>query len=263
MEGDQANTASAAPKEETQSRQRSTIAFPYADLNSAVELANAIHDNVGSGECDDDQLAAWTNQSVKSSGFRTQIYGARMFGILEGEGGRHRLSQVGHAVVDPSRAREARARAFLTVPLYRAIFDAHRGGVIPPTAALEREMVGLGVAEKQKDKARQVFERSADQAGFFEHGRNRLVMPGITGGREEEKPPKDDEQEGGGGNGGGGGKQPPVDPIIAGLLARLPKSGDVWPVAERKLWLQLLEGSFQLIYKDAKERQARKDDVFE
>ena len=33
--------------------------------------------------------------------------------------------------------------------------------------------------------------------------------------------------------------------------ARLPKTGDAWPEAERKLWLQLLEGSFKLIYKDA------------
>jgi hypothetical protein len=43
---------------------------------------------------------------------------------------------------------------------------------------------------------------------------------------------------------------PIIDPIIEGLLKRLPKSGDVWPEAERKLWLQLLEGSFKLIYKD-------------
>ena len=77
-------------------------------------------------------------------------------------------------------------------------------------------------------------------------------MPGFTPvvSREEEKP-DEEELNGGGGNGGGGGKQPPVDPIIAGLLARLPKSGDVWPEQERKLWLQLLEGSFKLIYKDA------------
>lgn len=40
------------------------------------------------------------------------------------------------------------------------------------------------------------------------------------------------------------------DPIIAGLLKRLPKSGEVWPTEERKLWLQLLEGSFKLIYQD-------------
>jgi hypothetical protein len=36
-------------------------------------------------------------------------------------------------------------------------------------------------------------------------------------------------------------------------LKRLPKSGDLWPEADRKLWLQLLEGSFKLIYKDEKE----------
>jgi hypothetical protein len=40
-------------------------------------------------------------------------------------------------------------------------------------------------------------------------------------------------------------------------LARLPKSGDVWPEAERKLWLQLLEGSFKLIYKDAEAEPTR------
>ena len=42
-----------------------------------------------------------------------------------------------------------------------------------------------------------------------------------------------------------------IDPIIRSLLARLPKSGDIWPEAERKLWIQPLEGSFKLIYKDA------------
>ena len=54
-----------------------------------------------------------------------------------------------------------------------------------------------------------------------------------------------------GGKGGSGGEPPEIDPIIQGLLARLPKSGDVWPEAERKLWLELLAGSFRLIYRDA------------
>ena len=51
------------------SRQRSTIGFPYMDLDDALEVASAIHDNVGQGECDEDQLAAWLQLSVKSSGF--------------------------------------------------------------------------------------------------------------------------------------------------------------------------------------------------
>ena len=43
---------------------------------------------------------------------------------------------------------------------------------------------------------------------------------------------------------------PEIDPIIMGLLARLPKTGDVWPENERALWLELLKGSFKLIYKE-------------
>jgi hypothetical protein len=237
---------------------RSTISFPYMSLNDAIELVEAIHGNVGLGECDDDQLAAWTSQSVKSSGFRVQIAAARLFGIITSpSGGKYRLTDLGASIIDPTQAREARVTAFLNVPLYRAVFDKYRGGVLPgQAAAMERELVGLGVSEKVKDRARQVFERSAEQAGFFAHGRNRLVMPGIAA-RQPDAPIPPDNADGEaqqdskkGGNGGGGGEQPGVDPIIAGLLKRLPKSGEKWPKAQRKLWLSLLEGSFDLIYDD-------------
>jgi hypothetical protein len=251
MNGEQETVLDATKRNrEPQTRQRSKIAFPYMDLKSAVEMASAIYSHVGVGECDDDQLGPWTDQSSKSSTLRVQIYAARTFGILEGEGGKHKLSELGRAIVDPNQARDAKARAFLNVPLYKAIFEKYRGGVLPPAAALQRDIVELGVAEKQKDRARLVFERSADQAGFLEQGRDRLVMPGVHTGSESGKP-KD--RPGGGGNDGGGGggtNTPDVDPIITGLLARLPKVGAVWPESERDLWLQLLKGSFQLIYKD-------------
>jgi hypothetical protein len=41
-----------------------------------------------------------------------------------------------------------------------------------------------------------------------------------------------------------------IDPIIAGLLHRLPRQGATWPEAERKLWLGLMEQSFKLIYRE-------------
>jgi hypothetical protein len=253
------NTASSEAEamkgtEDAKLKQRSTIAFPYMALDDAVELAEAIHGNVGLGDCDDDQLAAWTKQSIKSSGFRVQIAAARLFGLITSpSGGTYRLTELGGAVIDPAQAREARANAFLNVPLYRAVFDKYRGGVLPSqAAAMERELVGLGVSEKVKDRARQTFERSAEQAGFFAHGRNRLVMPGIAARAPEAAPPPElPEQPEIKKNGNGDGGLPPgVDPIIAGLLKRLPKSGDVWPKTQRKLWLQLLEGSFDLIYED-------------
>ena len=43
---------------------------------------------------------------------------------------------------------------------------------------------------------------------------------------------------------------PDIDPIIMGLIRRLPKSGKRWPANERKLWLGILENTFQLVYTD-------------
>jgi hypothetical protein len=116
----------------------------------------------------------------------------------------------------------------------------------------------VGVSSKQTGKARQAFMRSARQAGFFAQGDDRLVRPASPGTKpinsessKQDKPTK----EGAGGHDGGGGKIPPeIDPIIVGLLARLPKTGDVWPESERTLWLELLKGSFKLIYKDDDKR---------
>jgi hypothetical protein len=245
MEGENTANVDAPPSPQAteRERQRSTIGFPYDDLNASIELADAIHGNVGHGDCDDSQLAAWTNQSPKSSGFRTAIYAARMFGVIDGDAGRHRLTELGRSIVDPQQTREARARAFLNVPLYSAIFESHNGGTLPPAAALEREMIGLGVAEKQKGRARQVFERAAEQAGFFEHGRNRLVMPGfVQRGEKVSEPEKKD--GGGGGNGGNGGD---IDPVIAALIDKLPKKGP-WPLDDRIMWLQMLSMAIQLAY---------------
>jgi hypothetical protein len=84
--------------------------------------------------------------------------------------------------------------------------------------------------------------KSAQYAGFIDTSTGRFVKPRIAqkdeGQRQQEKSFGNDRQRTGGG-GGGNENPPPIEPIIAGLLARLPKSGDVWPIAERKLWLQL------------------------
>jgi hypothetical protein len=245
--------AIALPTAATQERQRSTIAFPYVDLQTSIQLAKAIFDNVAGGECDDDQLAAWTSQSPKSSGFRTQVYGARMFGVVVGEASRHRLTELGKTIIDPQKEREAKVRAFLSVPLYAALFDKFKGNMLPPPAALEREIEGLGVASKQKDRARQVFERAADQAGFFEHGRNRLVQPGIalTPGQPEDQDAAGNSGSGGGGNGGGDGSN--LDPLISALLLKLPKPADKFPKQARATWLQMMAMAFEMAYGPAGE----------
>jgi hypothetical protein len=250
-------TEQAGSTPQVRTRQRSTIAFPYMDLKSAVEFADAIHRNVGTGDCNDDQLAAWTGQSAKSSTFRVQVYAARMFGVIEGEAARHTLTELGRRIVDPDQNRAAKVSAFLTVPLYRALYEQYKGGIIPPATALEREMVQLGVAEKQKDRARQAFEKSAEHAGFFEHGKNKLVPPGVIHSKTNPPPA---EEKGGVGNGGGVAADAPTqDPLIAALIQKLPKSGP-WDAASRIAWLNLMNMAFQLSYGPAVEIEIKLKD---
>lgn len=256
MEGHAEAAVDATKPKPAQQRQRSTIGFPYSDLDSAIELATAIFRNVGNGECDDNQLAAWSNQSSKSSTFRVQIYAARMFGLLEGEASRHRLTELGLAIVDPQKSPHAKVQAFLSVPLYLRVFERFKGGVLPPPAALEREMVSLGVAPKQKERARQVFERSADQSGFFAHGRDRLVQPGFaswTVANEQRSAPS-----GNGGDGGGGNDSPDLDPVVGALIKKLPRKGSEFKVEARIRWLQMMEMAFQDAYGESEPIEIKK-----
>jgi hypothetical protein len=226
-----------------QRRQRSAVAFAYIDLEDVMEVATVIHDHVGSGDCDEHQLSAWLKKSQKSSGFRGLWSTARLFGLIEADNGKFRLSPLGRRAVDPAQARDAKAKAFLTVPLYDAVFEKYKGGVLPPAAALEREMVQIGVAEKQKHTARLVFERSAQCASFFEHGKDRLVMPGA-GAHQNDPPPS---RRGGGA--GGGGPTPPRHPLIEGLFQSLPSEADGWTAEEAVHWLQAAAFNFRYVYR--------------
>lgn len=243
---DKANAGVAAAQDVK--RFRSEIEFPYADLESAVEVAQTIHSKAGSS-CETDELAAWMGQTATGGTFRTRVGAARMFGLIETGQGRVTLAQLGRDVLEGAGGeRAARVTAFLNVELFRAMYDQYKGNALPPPPAIERQMEQFGVSPKQKERARQTFMKSATYAGFIDVATGRFVKPGIAPKDEVQRAPEKALEVN---RGGGGGDEPPdVDPIIAGLLKRLPKSGGVWPEAERKLWLQLLEGSFKLIYQD-------------
>jgi hypothetical protein len=119
-------------------------------------------------------------------------------------------------------------------------------------AALERELVQIGVAEKQKHTARLVLERSAQYAGFFEHGKDRLVMPGVApGGDERREAPKPDEPERrpSSGAGGGGDNIPPRHPLIEGMFQSLPENGQPWSLEEAADWLHAAAYNLRFAYK--------------
>lgn len=232
-------------------RQRSSIAFPYMDLSEAVAIAMAIHNNVGTSICSTAQLAPWVKQSPTSSGFRNRLTAARLFGLVDTNNpDAIQLTELGRIVVDAKREREGRARAFLSVPLFSALHDKFKGGVVPPAAALEKELVALGVADTLKETARRVMERSAEQAGFYEAGRDRLVMPGFiappAAGEQERK--TDDRTGGGGGGDGGGEKGLVLDPLLVALLKKIPSTAEGWPASKRVRWFRTFAMNVSQIY---------------
>ena len=217
-------------------RHRSSIRFPYCDYQKCSGLVVAIYDNVGRSECSQEQLAAWTGQSVNSSGFRSQITAAKLFGLIEdGNGdGTLRLTNLGWQTTDLTEARGAKAKAFLNVPLFAALYESHKQGTTPSNpAAIEQEIEDLGVSPRQKAKARMAFENSAQQTGFRDVAPNKLVMPASV--VHEERPVNGDEP--GGGEGGDGTDK--LDPLIEALIAKIP-SGNEWSGVNRLRWFRTL-----------------------
>jgi hypothetical protein len=230
-------------------RGRSTIEFPYFDLDDAVATAKAVH-GLGGDKCEKDQLAARLQMAAKGGGFSIKLSTARVFGLLQLERGQVMLTELGIRVCDTQQEKAARIDAFLTVPLYKSIYEKFKGTSLPPTSGLEGAIQALGVAPKQKDKARQAFQRSAKQAGFFDMSIERLVMP-PTGGHNDGKPS----------NGGKSpsanaayqkplGEEPARHPFIQGLLETLPQVQTEWAIEDRAKWLQGAAGIFDVIYKD-------------
>jgi hypothetical protein len=260
MSGETTNVEKTDDTNGTGAREQSTIAFPYLDLDAAAEVANAVYQRSGHGSCDLDELAAEMGQVI-SGAFRLKTGTAKIFDVIDKDGRSSvKLTDLGKQIIHEETARAARAEAFMRVPLYAAVYEKYKGQKLPPMKALEREMQSLGVSSKQTDKARQAFERSARQAGFFEAGDDRLVRPKtepLTGRQDnapdddaEKQRRKDDEdrhrreRERLRDDHGGG----PQDPLIVGLVKRLPEAGAEWNAEARAAWLRLATSIFDVVY---------------
>jgi hypothetical protein len=155
---------------------RSTIGFPYTPLKDAEVIANELHDKWG-GKASPEQLAGGLGVSPKSGAFRMKVAAARTFGVISVARESLSLTALGRRLIDPQTSPDARIEAFMTVPLFAALAEDYKGVMLPPDSGLERKIHELGVSAKQTARARLAFQRSAELAGFFKHGRQRLVPP--------------------------------------------------------------------------------------
>ena len=249
--------SSVEPKAEKSERGRSTIEWPYFSLDESFKLARAAYE-LG-GTCQLDQLAGHLGQAASGGTFRLKVQAARIFGLIAIASGSVSLAELGSRMMEPETEREARAEAFMRVPLYAALYENFKGKTLPGSLGLEGAMVNLGVVANQKDKARQTFQRSARDAGFFAFGPTKLVYPVLN----QERAPKPQavilSAESGASApsdpsrtattfGGGGGDGSGLNPFIQGLLQKLPVVDSDWPLEGRRKWLQSAISIFDLMY---------------
>jgi hypothetical protein len=242
-----------------QEREISTIDFPYGSLEDGITVATAVR-KLGGNQCRIDSLAAELgHETVKSGGFQQKIATAGRFGFTSRTQGMVTLSPLGIRVIDPEQQKVARVEAFLTVPLYNAIYEQFKNGPLPAAQGLESTMASLGVSAKQTAKARQAFQKSAKEAGFFAYGTTKLVYPALGGAavptkvKELEEVTPDPKGKNGKGDGGDSGDGKKRHPFIEGLLETLPLAAlgvnkTEWTLQGRQEWLQTAAGIFNLIY---------------
>jgi hypothetical protein len=254
-------------KKPPRARGQSTIQFPYMDLETAISVAQAILKGGGVG-LTREQLAGVMRQPVSSGSFIQKIATARTFGILNVDAGIYQLTDIGFDILDSDEARQKKARraAFLTVPLYKKTYEEFKNKQLPPRPyGLEQAFVKFGVIPKQKTNARLAFDKSAQQAGFFVNGTDRLIEPIIGTGTRATSSVDETYLGGEGGLRADAVVQsaaPTVGstsrhPFIQGLLDTLPEPATNWTVEGRAKWLQAAANIFDLIYQGSGEIDIR------
>lgn len=262
-------------------RARSGVSFPYWDLDSAVEVAKTMHERAG-GECDNDQLASLLGYSgVRNGSFRTRVSSAKMFGLIEDtDDQRLRVSPRGRAIVAPVTpvdGRNARVQAFLSVDLFKKVYERYRGTTLPENVGLRNllQQPDFQVVPDRIAPTVRILLDSAEQAGLFETGgRTRMILPvGAAPPSQTSAPPTpapaappsapDTRHHvggpGGGGTGGGGAgngtnstiDESGIDPAIVGLLRRLPPGGTPMSAKRRKALIDAFTNVVGFIYPDA------------
>ncbi len=243
------------------SKPQSTIGFPYYDLDSAAEVAHVMYQQAG-GACERAALAGYLQYANASSGsFLTRVAAARMFGFIEpaAETGSLQLTDRGRKIASPISSGDgesAKVEAFLSVPLFKAVFERFKDGRdLPGSAGLRNLFEQLGVVKARIVPTVRIMRASAEQAGFFKAaGNKRMIKPPVGGRSVVIRPAKETKQEdvpserrngnGGGGSGDDGG----IPGAFVGLLRELPPPGSPLTAKRRKALVDAFSNTVDFVY---------------
>ena len=117
---------------------RSTFRSVTYDLDAAVAVARYVSGS-DAGVSSQELAPALGYSGVRNGAFLTRLANARLFGLVVGSSSQVTLSDRGRRALSPDGAESAaaRAEAFLSVPLFRAVFDHYADRRVPGPEDLE------------------------------------------------------------------------------------------------------------------------------
>ena len=250
-------------------RPRSEVAFPYYDLDAAVDVAEKIHDQAG-GSCSREQLAPILGYSgTKNGGFLSKVGAARMFGLVEDVGGMLRPTALASQIYAPIEAADeqrGKVEAFLNVELFSKVYERFKGQPLPTSQGLENLLKNeFKVVPAQIKNSLRTLMDSAESAGFFDAaGRGRLVLP-LSANSKASSPPSASTRVGDETSSAApspGNRQQSavaagdIPPAIYGLIRDLPPEGTSMSGPKRQRLIKAFEASINWLYPDDSEEVA-------
>lgn len=189
--------------------------FPGYDLTTCIDVARSIHAK-GGGQATPEALASYLGYKGTNNGaYLTKVAAARYFALISKAGPVFVPTGLAHQILSPvypQDAQKALIDAFMSVDLFRKVYEDFKGRELPPeTGMLNALRNQYGVAPARAKDAYRTLMDSADTAGFFSTkagARTHLIMPWVqpatAGGGQGQKPPAEDGDQGEvSGNGGG------------------------------------------------------------
>lgn len=171
------------PEAKKQRRVASQTKYAVYTLADALEVAKAIYAQ-GGGTASVDELAAFLGYKSSNNGaYYDRTSAARMFGLIQGQGSQITLTPRAQEIISPvfpEQVAKAMIDAFISVPLFRAIYEEFQGKQLPPTVGLKNLLrTKYGVPPSRIDVAHRALMESAEQAGFFSTRgtRTQLILP--------------------------------------------------------------------------------------
>jgi hypothetical protein len=269
-------TPAAKPKQTRVSAENRYVLY---DIEESLVVADTVK-NRGGNLCSPEQLGGFLDyKSTAGGAFAQRVAAAKAFGFIETNQGKYRITPRGEIALSPvypgDRERALRD-AFLSVPVFRRVYEAHKGRSLPQGLGMQnymRQTFGIPPGKVLASAVRTLMA-CAQQAGFFaatSGQQTHLIEPtiGDVNAPRDPEPVQSLPNESGGGSGGSGhgggrtgmGAHGPVSrgTLLDGVWELLPDA-DTWTEDLMVDWRDMLEMAIRVRYKLPKPSRTKVSD---